>query len=226
MNSVDGVRPMMKSLAGVAERTGCAVVIIGHLRKSAGKSQYRGLGSIDIYAAARSVLVVGRIGEYTRAVVQDKSNLAPPGKSLSFELDPTTGFNWLGECEATVDDVMSGKPQKESQHEKAKRLILTILSGGGEVAANNIIEGAKDEGISLVTLKRAKAELDVDTFKKGSQWFWRMILDGNFTESEEYQENRITADCTDDTQEIKSKNYEMEILQNENYPKTLKEIIA
>ena len=117
MNSADGVRPMMKSLAGVAARTGCAIVIIGHLRKSGGKSTYRGLGSIDIYAAARSVLVVGRTGEYTRAVVQDKSSNAPSGKSLSFELNPDTGFRWLGECDATVDDVMSGsfgKSHRES----------------------------------------------------------------------------------------------------------------
>ena len=31
MNSAGGVRPMMKALAQVAERTGCAIVIIGHL---------------------------------------------------------------------------------------------------------------------------------------------------------------------------------------------------
>ena len=36
------------------------IVLIGHMNKnSAGKSSYRGLGSIDFQAAARSVLVVG-----------------------------------------------------------------------------------------------------------------------------------------------------------------------
>lgn len=63
MHSANGVRPLMKQLGLVAERTGCTIVIIGHLNKKGGKAQYRGLGSIDIYAAARSVLTVGRIGE-------------------------------------------------------------------------------------------------------------------------------------------------------------------
>jgi RecA-family ATPase len=60
-HSVNGMRPLMKHLAGVAEYTGAAILIIGHLNKKGGKSAYRGLGSIDIYAAARSVLTVGKL---------------------------------------------------------------------------------------------------------------------------------------------------------------------
>jgi RecA/RadA recombinase len=185
MNSADGVRPMMKSLAGVAERTGCAIVIIGHLRKSGGKSTYRGLGSIDIYAAARSVLTVGRLGEYTRAVVQNKSSNAPPGKSLSFELNPDTGFRWLGECDATVDDVMSGKSAKpESQFAKARRIIETMLADGYAVASKDIIEAAESEGISYKTLNRAKSELGVITSKHSDAWYWQLPIEAKFTESE------------------------------------------
>ena len=66
MHSANGIRPLMKALGAVAEWTGCAIVIIGHLNKKGGKAQYRGLGSIDIYAAARSVLTVGRLDESTR----------------------------------------------------------------------------------------------------------------------------------------------------------------
>ena len=183
MNSADGVRPMMKSLAGVAERTGCAVVIIGHLRKSGGKSTYRGLGSIDIYAAARSVLTVGRIDEHTRAVVQGKSNLAQPGKSLSFELHPDTGFKWLGECDATVEDVMSGKSAKpESQFAKARRLIETMLADGYEVASREIIEAAEDEFISYKTLNRTKSELGVITTKHSDGWYWQLPIEAKFKE--------------------------------------------
>ena len=56
MNRANEVRPMFRRLADVAERTGCAVILIGHLNKAAGgQSAYRGLGSIDFRAAARSV---------------------------------------------------------------------------------------------------------------------------------------------------------------------------
>ena len=38
------------------------MILVGHLNKAQGaKNQYRGLGSIDFQAAARSVLVVGRV---------------------------------------------------------------------------------------------------------------------------------------------------------------------
>ena len=46
----------------IAEKYNCAVILIGHMNKAAGsKSTYRGLGSIDIQATARSVLLVARI---------------------------------------------------------------------------------------------------------------------------------------------------------------------
>jgi len=68
-----------------------------------------------------------------------------------------------------------------------------MLSGGEAVASNDIIEEARDDGVSLVTLKRAKSELNVDTFKKGSQWFWQIPVEAYFAEIEECQGNRITA---------------------------------
>jgi len=85
MHTANGIRPIMKQLARVADRTKCAIVIIGHLNKNGGKAQYRGLGSIDIYAAMRSVITVGKIPneENMRAVVHNKSNLAPAGASLA-----------------------------------------------------------------------------------------------------------------------------------------------
>ena len=62
MNRANEVRTIMKSIGQVAQRTGCAVVLVGHLNKAAGMSSaYRGLGSIDFRASARSVLVVGRL---------------------------------------------------------------------------------------------------------------------------------------------------------------------
>lgn len=86
MHRANEIRPIMKRLALLAERTGCAVILIGHMNKMGGaKSAYRGLGSIDIRAAVRSVLVVGRVKDEPtlRIVAHDKSNLAPEGKSIA-----------------------------------------------------------------------------------------------------------------------------------------------
>ena len=85
MHRANEVRPVFKRLCKMAERTGCAVILIGHMNKMQGvKSAYRGLGSIDFRAAARSVLLVGRSKDDSnmRVVVHDKSSLAPEGQSI------------------------------------------------------------------------------------------------------------------------------------------------
>jgi hypothetical protein len=191
------MRPLMKSLGAAAERTGCAVVIIGHLNKGKSKAQYRGLGSIDIYAATRSVLTVGKInsGENTRVVVHNKSNLAPLGASMSFVLDPVFGFSWHGEYDINVDDLFSNaKNSNESQFDRAKRLIENVLRDGA-VAAEDIMQMAENERISIKTLKRAKAALNVVSRKRGEQWFWEMAetIYTEFTENQEGQESHTRA---------------------------------
>ena len=51
MNRANEARDMTKHLGQVAERTGCAIVLIGHMNKNAGgKVAYRGMGSIDFFA--------------------------------------------------------------------------------------------------------------------------------------------------------------------------------
>ncbi len=128
MHRANEVRPVLKRVAAMAERTHCAVLLVGHMNKAQGqKSNYCGLGSIDFRAAARSVLVVGRLkdNERIRIVAQDKNSLAPEGNSIAFELNEQTGFCWKGVCEATVDDVLNstGKVQTKTMlmEEELKR---------------------------------------------------------------------------------------------------------
>ena len=100
MHRANEIRPLMKRIAVLAEKYHCAIILIGHMNKNSnGKSSYRGLGSIDFQAAARSVLIVGRIKEEpeTRVVCHTKSSLAPEGKSIAFRLDKDNGFEWIGE---------------------------------------------------------------------------------------------------------------------------------
>ena len=192
MNSANGVRPLMKKLGEVAVRQGCAVLLVGHLNKKSGKAQYAGLGSIDIFAAARSVLTVGEttIDENIRAIVHNKSNLAPKGKSQAFGFDPISGFTWMGECDVTIDEVL-GKPRKpESQFAKARKFIETILANG-PVLAVDVMERAEAEGISLSTLNRANEALGAISIKQGEQWFWVLPIEA---------ECRDVTDVTQDSQ--------------------------
>lgn len=92
INKANEVRSVLSQLGRIAEDYGCAVILVGHLNKSRGsKANYRGLGSIDFEAAARSVLLVGRLkdDENIRVVAHEKSSLAPNGKPIAFEWNDT-----------------------------------------------------------------------------------------------------------------------------------------
>ncbi len=57
MNRANEVRPAFRTLASVAAKTGCAIVIVEHMNKMQDrKVLLRGLGSVDITGAARSIL--------------------------------------------------------------------------------------------------------------------------------------------------------------------------
>ena len=111
MHRANEIRPLMKRVSTLAEKYHCAIILIGHMNKNSnGKSSYRGLGSIDFQAAARSVLIVGRVKEEpdVRVVCHVKSSLAPAGKPIAFRLDKDNGFEWIGEYDISVDDLLSG----------------------------------------------------------------------------------------------------------------------
>lgn len=137
MNKANEVRPIFRRLADVAERTGCAVILIGHLNKAAGgQSAYRGLGSIDFRAAAQSVLLIGRVKREpnVRVIIHDKSSLAPEGKPIAFCLDPDTGFEWVGEYDITADELLSGAGGNTATKNRASGEIDFRLTGRRERA--------------------------------------------------------------------------------------------
>ena len=64
MNRANEARDMTKKLSQLAERTGCAVLLIGHMNKASGvKAAYPWNRLIDFFAVARSVLLVARVAE-------------------------------------------------------------------------------------------------------------------------------------------------------------------
>ena len=177
MNRANEVRPIFRRLAEVAERTGCAVILIGHLNKAAGgQSAYRGLGSIDFRAAARSVLLIGRVKREpnVRVIIHDKSSLAPEGKPVAFCLDPETGFEWIGEYDITADELLSGAGgNNATKTEQAEKLILDLLADGKELASEDIEKAAADAGISARTVRAAKKNLDgrITSKRIGAAWY-------------------------------------------------------
>ena len=163
MNRANEVRPIFMRLGQVAQRTGCAILLIGHLNKAAGmQSLQRGLGSIDIAAAVRSVMFIGKLKHdpTMRILTHEKSSLAPPGASLAFSLGDEGGFRWVGEYDITADEMLSGiEPQRETKTQQAKDLICTLLAEGKQVLSEDIDKAALERGIPGRTVRDAKREL-------------------------------------------------------------------
>ena len=177
MHCANEVRPAFRRLADMAERTGCAVLIIGHMNKMSGiKGIYRGLGSIDIPAVARSILFVGRSkgDEDKRYMAQLKNSLAPVGKTLVFEIDDSVTFT--GTSDITADSILAGASNASfapTKTENAIGLLAEKLSFGA-VPASELLEYFDGLSISEKTVKNAKKELGVVSRKQGSAWMWEL----------------------------------------------------
>ena len=174
INRANEARDMTKKLGALAEKYKCAVLLIGHMNKASGtKASYRGIGSIDFFAVARSVLLVGRIEgeESLRAVVQIKNNLAAFGNSKAFELSEE-GFRWIGDYDISADEVLGGIAPKANKLDQAKRLLLELAEGTNRMQSKDIFEIAKEEEISKRTLENAKRELNISAKKINNTWYW------------------------------------------------------
>ncbi len=191
-------RPILAACARLAERYGCAFVLIRHLGKTpSARAIYRGLGSIDFAAAARSVLLVGKDPsnpEHVRAIAHVKSSLAPAGSSIGFELRQGE-FLWTGRSDLTAGDLLAADPLPGdgSAVDAACEFLRTELVGGPR-PSREMDSVAEREGIKRSTLKRARKKLGVIAQKvgrpgQGGCWEWALPSEGDHRIREEDQEN-------------------------------------
>jgi RecA-family ATPase len=176
MNRANEARDMTKKLGTLAEKYKCAIVLIGHMNKASGnKAAYRGMGSIDFFAVARSVLLVGRVeGEpELRAVVQIKNNLAAFGHPKAFALSEN-GFRWVGDYDINADEVLGGIAPKANKLEQAKQMLRELAETTNAVQSSEVFEMADEQGISKRTMENAKKELGIRAKKINNSWYWEL----------------------------------------------------
>lgn len=166
MNRANEIRPLFRYLHGIAERTGAAIVLIGHLNKNSGtQATYRGLGSVDISAAVRSILHVGKVKQEEnkdiRVVIQTKSSLAPKPTPVAYTL--VHGFvEWIGEYEITVEELMVGKTgkQKETKMDQGVNLIRELLNQRKKMYVSDLDASGTKYKISERTMRTARKMLE------------------------------------------------------------------
>ena len=107
------IREVLTPLAQVAERTGCAILIIRHLNKgSSDNILYRGSGSIGIIAVARIGLLVAHDpdDDQKRVFATIKNNLSKIAPNLSYQIAENEQgapyIQWLGENHHTTSTLL------------------------------------------------------------------------------------------------------------------------
>lgn len=170
-------RKLMRRVAMWAATYDCAIVLIGHLsKKERSKELYRGLGSIDVVASARSVLQVERdeADEDIRIVKQIKNSLAPKGDDLMFEIRSSTGFRWLDASKpAPEPEKEEAAPLPKNKHELAVILLKQILADGA-VESNEIRRQLSGYRIGDKTMNEVKKDLGIKPYRKMRTWYWAL----------------------------------------------------
>ena len=183
MNNANETRAEFNHLIAVAKDTGCAIVIIAHMNKMKDTNPlYRTNGSIDIAGAARSILAITRTPNKEvpaeRYLVQVKSNLAPTGSAILFEVSEK-GVDFISEMEMTAAEAFQslvpkiGRPNDKEV--KAKAFLMEMLKDG-EMLSSDCEEKLEAAGFKKSTIKKAKKNTGVISRKKGFLWYWSLPM--------------------------------------------------
>jgi hypothetical protein len=142
------------------------------------KGIYRGLGSIDITAAARSVLLIGKRKnhEHVRFMAQIKNNLTAIGRTIGFTINRHGGVEFLGECDISEDDLLSAAEERKTKFQIAKEKITVMLSDGDK-KSNAVFDACMNAGISVSTMTHVKKQLGIQSIRKIDDWYWTMNTD-------------------------------------------------
>ena len=183
MHRANEIRPVLKHLGIIADKHICAIILIGHMNKASGsKSTYRGLGSIDIQATARSVLLVARLRDKPniRIMAHDKSSLAPAGDAIGFEMTEDNGMVCIGPYDITIDELLSGNEGRgKKKLDIAENFIKEYFGSNKVIPSNEIMMEAAKRSIKRNTLLSAKKKLGITSDKEKAEdgtiyWTWVM----------------------------------------------------
>ena len=146
------------------------------------QTHYSTNGSIDIAGAARSILAITRTpnkeAPAERYMVQVKSNLAPTGSAILFEV-AEKGVDFISEMEMTAEEAFQSLAPKmgrpNDKEIKAKEFLLEMLKDG-EMLSSDCEERLEAAGFKKSTIKKAKKKAGVISRKRGFLWYWSLPM--------------------------------------------------
>lgn len=194
------VRGILTPLAEMAARRNVAVVCVSHLNKGKdSEAMMRVTGSLAYVAAARSAFLVVQDKETPnrRLFLPMKNNLSGENSGLAFTITSyyladsdidTSKVVWEnGFVYQTANDILAAQDTRNEDRSAlsdAKDFLIEVLAEG-PLSAKAVQEHAKDAGVSISTLGRAKKEIRIKAQKLGMKGGWAWVLptkNANFIE--------------------------------------------
>jgi hypothetical protein len=173
-------RSFLGTLATLAEKYRCCILLIRHLdKRGPGRPARRGQGSTEISAALRTEFLAGTSPDAPSqpALLQVKSNLGPLALPLAYKIDDAGNFLWTGPSTLTLEEVLATRPNGAGRPERrfAGKWLRQYLQDRCETQAT-IERDAQRDGVNISTLRRAKFDLGVRSAKNGvnGSWYWAL----------------------------------------------------
>ncbi len=191
------VRAVLAALSAMAGRRNVAVIGVTHLNKGGdgdAGAMMRISGSNAFVAAARAAFLIAKDRDdksgLRRLFLPLKNNLAFDGGGLAYSIEsvtldnpkfpngiPTSRIAWEPDpVTMTADEAVAPMDAEErSAIGEAKAFLQDALRDGRQ-PAKKLFRDAKAIGISEKTLRRAKADLNINSFKDGLNggWVWEL----------------------------------------------------
>jgi hypothetical protein len=202
MNNAGSTRPVLDPISALCRRHDCIPLFLRHTGKSLhAKAMHAGLGSIDIMANMRCGLALYEDPEHPqrRILAQIKTNgrrapslqcllstatydyLLDDGEMLTVE---DVRLDWDGLSTLTAADLnirqwetQRGREEEKSALEQARAFLRELLKDGAEIPYPEVMQAAREAGVTTATLKRAKTLEHVTVRKQGgpgTPWLWRL----------------------------------------------------
>lgn len=183
LSSAVGMRRVLRKLSIWASKYGCAVVLVGHLNKKSGQKElYRGLGSVDIMAVARSVLQLENVYENTnyRTLRHVKASLTTLADEIYFGKNEAGEFEWTSDkgvffnlTDTAADSLQEKESNYGAKSELVEKILLQILSDGPK-PAKSAVDFIKKKGVGDRTIKTVKSMMNVESVRKDGIWYWQL----------------------------------------------------
>lgn len=198
------VRKGLAPVAEMAERTGCAILMITHTVKYVSSKSHAltaiGGSGGGMTGAARAIFLFGVDPADTtqRALVPVKFNIGPKPQAMTFELDEIDFYDDRDRIECTAgrllmvsdseninplsvlldpDSARVSGPGAEKR-EAAAEWLTNYLSLGPR-PTNDIQEDAIQTGVSWATIRRSSVDLEIEKYKEktpNGKWLWALPL--------------------------------------------------